>query len=76
MRGRLFAGRLYAGRQFGAQAAVDAPDDVIRHYGGGMNGGAPVVEVIRPRRIELPPRHDDDDDLLALVFAMATAISQ
>lgn len=79
MRSRLFAGRLYSGRLFGAQAApgIDEPEVIVRHYGGGMNGFGigPRTEIIRPRRSLHIKTHDDDDDLIALVAAMATAIS-
>lgn len=78
MRGRLFAGRLFAGRLFGAQASpeIDATDNIIRHYGGGMNGAVtrPATEIIRPRRIEHQISMDDDDDLLAMVAVMVMTI--
>ena len=77
MRGRLTAGRLFAGRLFGAQASpeIDTQDDIVRHYGGGMNGAPPVTEVIRPRRkAHIPRQHDDQ--LEVIVIALATVISQ
>ena len=75
MRGRLFAGRLFAGRLGGAAAQSDTTDDIVRHYGGGMNGGSPVVEVIKPRRIEHIER-PHDDQLEIIIVALATVISQ
>ena len=78
MRGRLFAGRLYSGRLFGApaDAGIDVEDVVVRHYGGGMNGFCigRRTELVHPRRVEHRPANLDDDDLLALVAAMVTAI--
>lgn len=75
MRGRLTAGRLFAGRLFGSQAVIDTEDDIVRHYGGGMNGAAPVTEVIRPRRKAYVHRpHDDQIEII--VVALATVISQ
>lgn len=77
MRGRLFAGRLFAGRLFGAQASpsIDTEDDIVRHYGGGMNGAPPKTEVIRPRR-QAHIARPHDDQLEVIIAALATVISQ